>query len=121
VNARWDEAVDVLEQRALVLGHVHRRARSLGEVGDGAEMVPVPVRDQDRRAAGAEAGQLETKASSVVAGIHDDRLGGAALGAHHVTVGAGAAERIRVDDKSHRRSSLTRGIRLGFSRCRAGI
>ena len=32
------------------LGHVDRRAGPLGEVGDAAEVVEVPVRDEDRRA-----------------------------------------------------------------------
>ena len=51
-----------LEPVALALGHVDRRAGALGEVGDAAEVVEVPVRDQDRRAARAAAGRARAGA-----------------------------------------------------------
>src|SRR5204863_3442891 len=101
VNALRNEAVDVLQQRALVLGHMDRRAGALRQVGDAAEMIPVPVRDQDRRTARPESGELEAQARCLGAGIDDDRLGRAALGANDVTVRPGASEWICIDDEAH--------------------
>ena len=74
VDARRDEVVHPLEQHPLVLGHVHGRARPLRQVGDAAEVIPVPVRDEDRGAAGAEARELEPDLGRVAARIDDDRL-----------------------------------------------
>ena len=56
------EAVRVLEQRALALGHVHRRARAVGEVGDADEVIPVAVRHEDRDAPRSEACEHEAGA-----------------------------------------------------------
>ena len=63
------------ERGPLVLGHVDGRAGSLGEVGDAAEVIPVRVRDQDRRAARAQAGELEAQGRGVAARVDDGGLG----------------------------------------------
>ena len=42
-----------LEELALPGGHVHGRARALGEVGDTEQVVPVAMRHEDRGAARA--------------------------------------------------------------------
>ena len=54
-----EEVARRLEHRCLQRGDVHRRAGSLGEVGDGADVVEVGVRDEDRRAAGSGTRELE--------------------------------------------------------------
>src|SRR6266511_4370330 len=77
LHPRRYEAVDVLEQRLLLLGHVHRCAGFLGQVGNAAEVVPVAVRDQNRGALGAHPDKLEPQARSLTTGIDDDRLRGA--------------------------------------------
>ena len=74
-DARRHVVVHVLEEDALVLGHVHGRAGSLGEVGDAAEVIPVAVGDEDRDAARAAPGQLEPDLRGVRARVDDDRVG----------------------------------------------
>ena len=111
-----DEAVDVLEQRSLVLGHVHRRAGSLGQIGDAAEVVPVAVRDQDRHALRPRARQLEAKLRRVSAGIDDDRLGRVAARADDVAVRPDRSDLVTIDGKAHGVVSLLLPARLGSLR-----
>ena len=94
-----------LEPLALALRHPDLRAGSLGEVGDAAEMVEVPVRDQDPDARGAEPRELEPQVGRVAAGIDDRALGRAALAPDDVAVRLQRAELVSVDRERHRGES----------------
>ena len=74
LDAGRREAVEVLQQEALLLGHVDRRAGRLGEVCHAAEVVPVAVRDEDRGAASAKPAELVDQACGLGARIDDDRF-----------------------------------------------
>ena len=106
-DARRRVVVDLLEQLPLVLGHVHRRAGSLGEVGDAAEVVPVAVRDQDRGALGPALRQLEPDLGRVRARVDDDRLGRAGV-ADEVAVRPDRAELEARDVKGHQAAESIR-------------
>jgi hypothetical protein len=54
-----EEVVRPAEDVELALGQPDRRARSLREVGEGAEVVEVAVREQDRGAGRSRAGERE--------------------------------------------------------------
>ncbi len=82
-----------LEQHALALRHVHRRTRALREVGHAQQMVEVPMRDEDPRAARAEACERETQLGGVAARIHDGRLGRSRVGTDDVAIRADRSER----------------------------
>ena len=60
---------------SLALAHVDGRTRALGEVGDADEVIPVPVRDEDRRARRTEPREQEPELGRVAARIDDDGLG----------------------------------------------
>ena len=90
-----------LEAVALTFGHVDRRTGALGEIGDAAEMVEVPVRDQDRGAARAEPRELETQLGRLAAWIDDDCGRRAAVRAHDVTVRLQRSQRKAIDDDVH--------------------
>ncbi len=64
-------------------------------------MVVVPVRDEDRRAAGAGAREVEAQLCRVAAGIDDDRLGRAASRTDDVAVRPDRAELVAVDGERH--------------------
>jgi hypothetical protein len=68
---------------------------------DGADVVDVRVRDEDRGAARPEAGELETQRRRVVAGIDDHRFGRTALRAHDIAIRARDSELVAVDDERH--------------------
>ena len=106
-DARRRVVVHVLEKHTLVLGHVHRRAGSLGQVGDAAEVVPVAVRDEDRDALGPALGQLEPDLGRVRARIDDDRLGRAGV-ADEVAVRPDRAELEARDVKGHQAAESIR-------------
>ena len=91
-----------LEQRALALGHVHRRARPFGEIGDAQQVVEVPVRHEDPGTACAETRQRQTQLGRVAARIDDDGLVGADGRSHDVAVRAHRSERQLVDAERHR-------------------
>ena len=84
-----------LEPLALALRHPDLGAGSLGEVGDAAEVVEVPVRDQDPGARGAEPRELEPQVGRVPAGIDHRALGRAALAAGRRS-SSSAADRARI-------------------------
>ena len=93
--------VHLLEEHALVLGHVHGRAGSLGQVGDAAEVIPVAVGDQDRDAlALPRLRQLEPDLGRIRARVDDDRLGRAGV-ADEVAVRPDRAELEARDVKGH--------------------
>jgi hypothetical protein len=103
-HAGRHEVGEVLEQRAFAFGHVDRGTRSLREVGNAAEVVPVAVRDQDGCAAGAGARELESKLGCVAAGVDNDCLWGVARGTNDVAVRADRAELVAVHDDAGARA-----------------
>ena len=116
-------ALRALEQRALALGHVHRRARPFGEIRDAEEVVEVPVRHEDPDTACAEARQRETQLGRVTARIDDDGLVAAYGCPHDVAVGAHRSERQLVDAERHRfglssraAGRIARSVQLGAGR-----
>ena len=120
---RGEARLGRLEQLALALGHVHGCAGRLGEVGDAPEVVEVPVRDQDRGAARAHAGELEPELRGIAAGVDDDRLGRAPVGPDDVAVRPERAELVRVDRERHQAGESNRALRgysgfcFGFGGC----
>ena len=92
-----------LEALALALRHPDLGPGSLGEVGDAAQVVEVPVRDQDPGAGGAEPRELETQVGGVAAGIDHGALGGAAPLPDDVAVRLERTERVSVDGQRHSR------------------
>ncbi len=106
VQARRDVIVDLLEELSFGLGHVHGRAGSLGEIGYGAEVIPVPVRDQDADAAGTTPRQFEPQLGDVCAGVDDDCFR-RARDADEVTVRLERSKRKPGNVQTHRGVSLT--------------
>ena len=102
-HARRDEVRQVLEQPLLVLGHVDRRLGALGEVGDAEEVIPMAVRDQDRRALRAECGELEPQLPGIAARVDHDRFAGTSGAADDVAVRPDRAKLVAVDDDAHAR------------------
>ena len=100
-----------LQLLALALGHVHGCTGPLGEVGDAPEVVEVPVRDQDRGAAGAHARELETELGGIAAGVYDNRLRDTAIGPDDVAVRPQRAELVRVDRERHQAAESNRALR----------
>src|SRR4029077_11846206 len=96
---------EALEPLPLSLRHPDLRTRSLGEVGDAAEMVEVAVRDEDPRAGGAEPRELEAGARRIPAGIDDRALRCASLAPDDVAVRLERTELVSVDRKRHRGES----------------
>ena len=80
------ELREALESLPLSLRHPDLGAGPLCEVGDAAEVVEMPVGDQDRGAGGAEPGELEAQVRRVAAGVDDCAFGGTALAADDVAV-----------------------------------
>jgi len=76
----------LLECEPLAGRHVNRSAGALGQVGDADEVVPVSVRDENRGAASAHAGELKPDLGGVAARVDDHRLRRAAVGADGVAV-----------------------------------
>ena len=71
-DAGGNEVRQVFEQGLLVLGHVDRGTGALGQLDDAKEVVPVAMRDQNRRARRAQAGELDAKLRSVPARVDHD-------------------------------------------------
>ncbi len=81
---------------------------SLREIGDAAEVVEVPVRDEDRGARRAEPRELEAQRGRVAARVDDGGLGRVAVRADDVAVRLQRSERVSVDDERHRGESKCR-------------
>ena len=90
-----------LEPLALAFGHPDLGAGSLREVGDAADVVEVPVRDEDPRARRAEPRELEAKVGRVPPGSMTTALGRAAVAADDVAVRVEGAELVPVDREWH--------------------
>ena len=61
-----------LEAIAFSFGHVDGSAGRLGEVGDAANVVEMPVRDQDGGAGRAEPAELNAELRRLAARVDDD-------------------------------------------------
>ena len=81
----------LLEREPLAGRHVDRSTGALGQVGDADEVVPVSVRDENRGATGAHAGELKPDLGGVAARVDDHRLRRAAVGTDGVAVRARGA------------------------------
>jgi hypothetical protein len=103
------EPVGALLRHRVARGRVDGRAGPLAEIVHGADVVDVRVGDEDRRTARSHPSQLKTQRGRVVAGVDDDRVGRATLGAHHVAIRARDSELVAVDDERHGQSSVVRG------------
>ncbi len=73
----------------------------LGKIGYPAQVVPVTVRDENRRAASAESVELAKQARCLRPGIDDDGFRGGVVGPDHVAIRADPAELIPVNCKAH--------------------
>ena len=104
------------EQRSLILRHVDRCAGAFREIGDAAEVVPVPVRNQNRDAARLHPGELETQACCIATRIDDDSFGRSALSADDVAVRPDRAELVPVDDECHGAIECNGGYSLRIAR-----
>src|SRR4029453_18631238 len=106
------------------LGHVDGGTCSLREVGNAAEVIPVAVRDQDRRATRSGARELEPELGCFAAWVDDHCLRGVTRGANDVAVRADRAELVAVDHdvgaRAHGWLSLTSRSRLLGSPRRGG-
>ena len=90
-----------LEQLALALRHVHRGARALSEVGDTEQVVPVPVRHEDRGTARSHPREEQTQLRRVPARVDDDGLRRVRARAHDVAVRPERAQRQLFDEERH--------------------
>src|SRR5262245_23783141 len=66
-DARRRKLRESLEPFALALRHPDLGPRALGEVGDTAEVIEMPVRDEDPCAGRAEPRELEAKVGRIAA------------------------------------------------------
>ena len=73
-DPRWCEPAGLFEQLSLAGGHVHRGAGALGELGDGEQVIEVPVGDEDRGAPGTEGRESQPDLRGVTGRIDDDGL-----------------------------------------------
>ena len=80
---------------------MHGGSRTLGEVGDGEQVVPVAVRDQNRDAARPHLGEPQPDRRGIAARIDDDRLPRAPLGADEVAVRPDRAQHVLFDVGRH--------------------
>ena len=67
----------------------------------------MPVRDEDRNAAGAEPREFQPKVCGIAARVDDDRLVGRLRGTDDVAIRPDRAELVAIDDQAHR--ALTGG------------
>src|SRR4026208_1444339 len=70
------EVVDPFERDPLVGGHVDGRTCCFGQAGAPTEVVPVPVRDQDRNARCAEALELALELRRLATRVDHDGVRG---------------------------------------------
>src|SRR5436305_5957643 len=90
-----------LESLPLSLRHPDLRTGPLREVGDTAEVVEVPVRDEDASARSAEPRELEAQVRGVSPWVDHRALRGAALAPDDVAVRLEGAELVSVDRQRH--------------------
>src|SRR4029079_2836831 len=90
-----------LELLTLAARHVDRSAAGLGEIGDAAEGVEVPVRDQNRRATRLQALELGAQLRRVAAGIDDRSLRRFVACPYDVAVCSEQAQLVSVHSKVH--------------------
>ena len=84
--AHWGQLAGTLEQCALALGHVDRRSGALREFRNTDEVVPVPVRHENRGAARPEPREHEAQFGRVATGVDDRSLVGGWIRADDVAV-----------------------------------
>src|SRR5207248_3714630 len=95
------ELLRLLEHVLLVGGHVDGSLRSLGEICNAAQMVPVGVRDENRRATCAHLRKFQPELRRARARVDDHRLRGGPGTAHDVAVRSDGAELVTIDDERH--------------------
>src|SRR5439155_1130901 len=95
------EAVEILQQDALLLRHVDRSAGRFGQICHATEVVPVAVCDENRDATSGETDELVENPCGVGPWVDDDRLRRRVVGPDHVAIRPDRTELISVHCKAH--------------------